>query len=179
MLRGLSSRPINHSLIRAHRERSYTLRPHISTTDSQLSMVLLLHFAFQAPSFRSFALRLPSSPRTLQYKAARRLPKPGVGKLNIWDTETQTSKSSKYLYINRFRHCFGCGIRKHTGGRSVDLQLRFERILPSPFQMRKFLFRSVLYSENWQRKQKDKKHNRRISKCVRYCERRFERWQSW
>lgn len=33
LLRGLSSRPINHSLIRTPREWGYTLRPHISTKD--------------------------------------------------------------------------------------------------------------------------------------------------
>ncbi len=49
LLCGLSSRPINHSLIRAHWVWGYTLRPHISTTDSQLSVVLLLHSCFQTP----------------------------------------------------------------------------------------------------------------------------------
>lgn len=47
---GLSSRPINHSLIRARWEWGYTFRPNISTTDSQLSVVVLLHSAFQNSS---------------------------------------------------------------------------------------------------------------------------------
>lgn len=77
LLRGLSSRPINHSLIRAHWEWGYTLRPHISTTDSQLSMVLLLHSAFQTPS----VLLCPPSSLVLyalQYKAACHLPERNV-----------------------------------------------------------------------------------------------------
>lgn len=41
LLRGFSSRPINHSLIRAHWEWGCTLRSHISGADFQLSEVLL------------------------------------------------------------------------------------------------------------------------------------------
>lgn len=121
LLSGLSSRPINHSLIRAHCEWGYTLRPHISTTDSQLSVVLFLYSTFQAPSL----LLCPPSSLVLcspQYKAACHLPERNtvwenwifgmlerrrLSCLNIWTSPSPGT-------------AFGCGITKRQGGKSVD-----------------------------------------------------------